>query len=205
MIPRTEIIALGENEDLQSLKNAFIENGLSRVLIFRNDIDNIIGYTHSFELFKNPKTIKNILLPISVFPEAMSARGALSEMIKNKKSIAVVLDEFGGTAGMVTTEDIIEEIVGEIEDEHDVDFSINKQIGESEYLLSGRLEIDMVNDEYGLELPESDEYETVSGLITHVHENIPNKGEKIKMDDFEFHIVDVSDNKIETVRLKLLS
>lgn len=205
MVPRTEIIALSENSSIEELKETFVRNGLSRVLIFREDIDNIIGYTHSFELFKEPKTIKNILLPITLLPEAMSANEALSQMIKKKKNIAVVLDEFGGTAGMVTTEDIIEEIVGDIEDEHDVDDTINKRINSTEYLLSARLEIDDLNAEHELSLPESEEYETLGGLITHYAENIPKRGEVITMGDFEFHILQVSDNRIETVRLKVLS
>ncbi|MCB0480960.1 MAG: HlyC/CorC family transporter [Flavobacteriales bacterium] len=205
MIPRTEIIALSENAEVETLKKAFIENGLSRVLIYRDDIDNIIGYTHSFELFKNPVSIKSILLPITILPEAMQAHKALSHLIKNKKNIAVVVDEFGGTAGVVTTEDIIEEIVGDIEDEHDVDLLTNEKTSENEYLLSARLDIDFINEEHQLELPESEEFETLGGFITHFHESIPEKGEVISIEDFEFHIVEVSDNKIETVRLKVLS
>ena len=205
MIPRTEIIALSENAEVETLKKAFIENGLSRVLIYRDDIDNIIGYTHSFELFKNPVSIKSILLPITILPEAMQAHKALRPLIKNKKNIAVVVDEFGGTAGVVTTEDIIEEIVGDIEDEHDVDLLTNEKTSENEYLLSARLDIDFINEEHQLELPESEEFETLGGFITHFHESIPEKGEVISIEDFEFHIVEVSDNKIETVRLKVLS
>ena len=205
MIPRTEVIALSEDADIDTLKNAFIENGLSRVLIFRHDIDNIIGYTHSFELFKNPTSIKSILLPITILPEAMPAHEALTQMIKNKKNIAVVVDEFGGTAGVVTTEDIIEEIVGDIEDEHDVDHLINTKKGDREYLFSARLDIDTINEEHQLNLPESEEFETLGGLITHFHESIPDKGEIITTEDFEFHIVDVSENKIETVLVKVLS
>ncbi|MGB0403195.1 MAG: hemolysin family protein [Salibacteraceae bacterium] len=201
MIPRTEIKALSETESVETIRSLFIETGLSKILIYRNDIDNIIGYVHSFELLKNPSSIKEFLLPVSLIPEAMLANNALKVLNKNKRSIAVVLDEFGGTAGIVTTEDLIEEIVGEIEDEHDKDILLEKNIGENTYKFSARLEVDYLNSTYKLDLPEHLEYETLGGLITHTCESIPDKGEHINIGDCNIIIEEVTDNKIESVIL----
>lgn len=201
MVPRTEIEALEEGEDIETLKNRFYETGYSKILIFRETIDNIIGYTHSFELFKNPKKIKEILLPIPVIPESMPASEILEFFTKEKKSVAVVVDEFGGTSGMVTIEDVIEELFGDIEDEHDNEDLIERKISDVEFLFSARLEIDYLNEQYKIGLPESDEYETLAGYIIHIHESIPQKGEKIETKDFVFNIRIVSKNKIELVHV----
>ena len=202
MIPRTEIVALEIEDSLTTLKDKFIETGLSKILIYRATIDNIIGYVHSKELFKNPEAIKSILLPVAVVPEAMSAQDLLDESIKNNRSIAVVVDEFGGTSGILTIEDIIEEIFGEIEDEHDKEELLEEKINENEFHVSARLEIDYLNDKYQLDLPESEEYETIAGLIIHLHESIPEKGEIIKHNQFVFTIQEVDENKIESLKIK---
>ena len=201
MVPRTEIEALEEGEDIETLKNRFYETGYSKILIYRESIDNIIGYTHSFELFKKPRKIKEILLPIPVIPESMPASEILEFFTKEKKSVAVVVDEFGGTSGMVTIEDVIEELFGDIEDEHDNEDLIERKISDVEFLFSARLEIDYLNEQYKIGLPESEEYETLAGYIIHIHESIPQKGEKIETKDFVFNIRIVSKNKIELVHV----
>lgn len=199
MVPRTEVIALEENEAIETAKNKFIETGLSKILIFRNEIDNIIGYIHSFELLKQPSTIKEILLPVSLIPEAMVANEALKELNKNKRSMAVVLDEFGGTAGIVTIEDLVEEIVGEIEDEHDKELLVEQDLGDGRYRFSARNEVDSINQKFNLDLPESSEYETLGGLIIHHHERIPESGESLQVGKYHFTIEQVSENKIERI------
>jgi CBS domain containing-hemolysin-like protein len=199
LVPRTEIIAISEEEPIQKIKDIFIATGLSTILIYREDLDNIIGYVHSFELLKMPKTIKEILLPISLIPEAMAAKEALKVLNKNKRSIAVVLDEFGGTAGIVTIEDLIEEIVGEIEDEHDKENDLEESLGDDRYRFSARLEVDYLNREYHLNLPENPEYETLGGLITFIQESIPEQGEVLEIEGLIIRIEQVSDNKIESV------
>lgn len=205
MIPRTEVIALEENESIEVLKKTLTETGLSKILIYREDIDNIIGYVHSFELLKKPKTIKNILLPVSLIPEAMSANEAMSILIKNKRSIAVVLDEFGGTAGILSTEDIIEELVGEIEDEHDKEeYTENVINDEQHYQFSARLEIDYLNENYNLTLPSSEEYETLGGLIINASGSIPEKGEVINIAPYKFEILIVEENKIDLIDLRIV-
>jgi len=204
MIPRTEVIALEENESIEVLKKTLTETGLSKILIYREDIDNIIGYVHSFELLKKPKTIKNILLPVSLIPEAMSANEAMSILIKNKRSIAVVLDEFGGTAGILSTEDIIEELVGEIEDEHDKEEYTENVINDEHYQFSARLEIDYLNENYNLTLPSSEEYETLGGLIINASGSIPEKGEVINIASYKFEILIVEENKIDLIDLRIV-
>lgn len=203
MVPRTDIVAMDIETSLDELQQRFIETGLSKILMYRKSIDNIIGYTHSKELFKQPKTIKSILLPISIIPEAMPANQILQEFITQRKSVAVVVDEFGGTSGIVTTEDIIEEIFGDIEDEHDKEEFVEIQRNETEYQFSARLEIDYLNEKYKLNLPESDDYETLAGLVISIHEDIPEKGTQIEHDIFSIIIDEVSDNKIELLSLKL--
>lgn len=203
MVPRPEIVAVEENDPLDILRNMFIETGFSKILIYRETIDNIIGYTHSSDMFRQPKDIKSITRSVFFAPEAMLAHDVLSMFFKNHKSIAIVVDEFGGTAGIVTMEDIIEEIFGEIDDEYDEDEFIEKKVAENEYILSGRLEIDYLNEKYKLDLPQSDDYETIAGLIISYHESIPDLKEEIIIDKFSFTILQASENRIDQVRLKI--
>lgn len=203
MVPRTEIVAFELKASLEELKQKFIATGLSKILIYRDSIDHIIGYTHSYEMFKKPTSIKSILLPVSIVPETMTADEILEGFIKENRSITVVVDEFGGTSGIITIEDVVEEIFGEIEDEHDSEILTEKQISESEYEFSARLEIDYLNEKYKFNLPESDDYETLAGFIIHLHESIPNAGEVIASDNFVFKIKEVSKNRIELVNLQI--
>ena len=202
MIPRPEIVAMEINSSIEDLRQKFIESGFSKILIYEETIDNLVGYITSKELFKNPKDIKSRLITISYFPETMPANKLLKKFIQEHKSLAVVVDEFGGIAGMLTIEDIIEEIFGEIEDEHDTIDFIEKQINDSEYLFSGRLEIDYLNEKYKLQLPESDEYDTLAGLIFFHNESIPVTNDQIIIDNFEIKILKVSKTRIELVQLK---
>lgn len=203
MVPRTEIIALDVNEGIEQLKAMFIESHLSKILIYKGSVDNIIGYTHAFELFKKPDRILTILRPVSFIPESMTADEILNSLIRERRSIAVVLDEFGGTSGLVTIEDIVEELFGEIDDEHDVEELMDRKISDNEYLISARQEIDLINDKYNLKLPESEFYSTLGGLILHHLESIPVKGEEIIINDFHFRVEEVSHSKIEMLRLKV--
>ena len=204
MVPRTEITALDINDSIENLKQKFIETGFSKILIYKDSIDNIIGYVHSSELFKNPESIKSMLLELSIVPETMPANKLLTSFIDENKSIAIIVDEFGGTSGMVTIEDIIEEIFGEIEDEHDTSDLEEKQISENEFIFSGRMEIDFINEKYKLKIPESDEYETIAGFILHHHESIPNQNEYIIVNSFNFKILKLSKTRIELVLLKVI-
>ncbi len=203
MIPRTEIVAMEVEEDIEKLRDQFVEKGLSKILIFRDNIDNIIGYTHSFELFKQPESIKSILLPVSIIAMSMPANEILEIFIEQRRSIAVVVDEFGGTAGIITIEDIIEEIFGEIEDEHDKEELVETKINDKEFLFAARLEVDYLNQEFNLNLPESDNYETLAGLIIDTFESIPKMNEKIELDGFTFTVQKVYENKIDLVHLKI--
>lgn len=204
MVPRNEIIAFELEEDLIDLREKFIQTGLSKILIYRETVDNIIGYIHSYELFKNPETIKSILLPVSIIPETINANKILEELIKKNRSIALVVDEYGGTAGMVTMEDVIEEIFGEIQDEHDLSDVSNRKINETEFELNGRAEIDFLNEEFRLNLPPSEEYETLGGFIISKIQNIPKQGDVIRIGNFVITIKEVSNTKIEMVRVLLL-
>jgi len=204
MIPRTEIVAVNVEDSVEELKKTFIETRLSKILVFRDSVDNIIGYTHSYEIFKKPSTILSILLPVIIVPESMSANEVLTLFIQQHKSVALVVDEFGGTSGMLTMEDIIEEIFGEIEDEHDKEEMIEKKISESEYVLSGRHEIDYLNEKYKLSLPQSDEYTTLAGLILHIRQSIPKDNEIVAMSPYVFKIISTSDTTIEQVQMKIL-
>lgn len=205
MIPRTDIIAMSVDEEVAVLRQKFIETGLSKILIYRDSIDNIIGYAHSYELFRKPESITNILRPISIVPEAISAHELLNQLVDQRRNLAVVVDEFGGTSGLVTTEDVIEEIFGDIEDEHDLDILMEEKISENEFLFAARLEVDMVNERYGLNIPESEEYGTVGGFIITNTESIPDQGTEVIIDDFRFTIEEVSENRIERVRLHVLN
>lgn len=203
IVPRTEIVAVDKNESLDNLKQIFIESGYSKVLIYDDNIDNIIGYIHSFDFFQKPKSLKSHIREISIVPESMPANKLMETFIKQKKNIAVVVDEFGGTAGIVTLEDIMEEIFGEIEDEHDHSEYISKQLSDNEYLLSARLEIDTVNEEFDLNIPVSDEYETIAGFILDYSGSFPKVNDEIKINRFCFRIINALPTKIILVKLHI--
>ena len=202
MIPRTDIVAVEVSDPIEELKNVFQESGHSKIVIYRESIDEVIGYCHQLELFKKPKTIEDILTPIIIAPESALANELLIQFIQERKSLALVVDEFGGTSGIVSMEDIIEEIFGEIEDEYDNEALTEQLIGELEFLLSARLEIDYLNEKYGWKLPDGD-FETLSGFILSQTENLPNIGEIITYGRFTFTIVSKQAHRIETVRLKI--
>ncbi|MFM2283778.1 MAG: hypothetical protein RL222_1282, partial [Bacteroidota bacterium] len=200
MVPRREITAIDISEPVEELKKIIIETYHSRILIFDDNIDKIVGYIHHFDLHKKPADIASILMPIKVVPEAMHIQKLLNEFIKENKSIAWVVNEYGGTAGVITLEDILEEIFGEIDDEYDKDELVGNQLSKNEFILSGRLEIDRINEDYNLDLPEGD-YDTLSGFIIDYHETIPEKNEVIEIGKYTFKIMDVSETKIETVKM----
>jgi putative hemolysin len=206
MIPRLEIIGIEVEESLEELTEKFISTGVSKIVVYRENIDNIIGFAHSYELFKKPQSIKAILLPMLYFPESMPAKEVMDNFLKERKSIGIVLDEFGGTAGLVTMEDVIEEIFGEINDEHDNDEFHEKKLNEEEFIFSGRLEIDYINEKYNLDLPVSDSYETIAGLILEKTQNIPRKSDVVVVrNKFEFTVLTVNQRRIELIKLKLLT
>lgn len=201
-IPRNEIEAVELNSPVENLREKFIQTGYSKILIFKDTIDNIIGYAQSVDMFRLPKNLSSIVKNLMIVPETMPASKLLNLFLKEHKSIALVVDEYGGTYGMVTIEDIIEEIIGDIEDEYDSYDLKEEEISESEFLLSGRLEIDYLNEKYGLGIPESDDYATIAGYILHNNEEIPREKDKIQIGEFEFEIVQVQGPKIELVKLK---
>jgi CBS domain containing-hemolysin-like protein len=203
MIPRTEIVAVEVEDDINTLNKLFIDSGLSKIIVYRDSVDNVIGYVHSFELFKNPSTIKQILLPISFVPAAIPGKELLELFAKQSGNIAVVVDEYGGTAGVITIEDVIEEIFGEIEDEHDTEDWIEEHVSEKEWRFSARADIDYLNDTYKLKLPESDEYDTLGGLIIHALETIPDAGAEVELANVSLLIEEVSDRRIEIVRITI--
>ncbi|MCC5938417.1 MAG: HlyC/CorC family transporter [Lunatimonas sp.] len=202
MVPRTDLVSIEESEDISELKKAFIESGHSKIIVYRDTIDDVIGYCHHLELFKKPKTIGEILTSIIIVPESALANELLVQFIKERKSLALVVDEFGGTSGIVSMEDIIEEIFGEIEDEYDSDDLIEQQLSDTEFLLSGRHEIDYLNEKYAWNLPSGD-FETLAGFILSVTENIPQKGESAIFGPFTFTVVSKQDHRIDTVKLKI--
>ncbi|WP_026956103.1 hemolysin family protein [Algoriphagus vanfongensis] len=204
MVPRTDIVAVEVEDSIEELKEVFAESGHSKIIVYRETIDDVIGYCHQLELFKKPKSIEDILTPIIIAPESALANELLIEFIQERKSLALVVDEFGGTSGIVSMEDIIEEIFGEIEDEYDNDDLIEQKIGDFEYLLSARHEIDYLNDKYDWELPEG-EFETISGLILSHTENLPKKGESVMIGPYTFTIMTKQDHRIDSVRLKISS
>jgi magnesium and cobalt exporter, CNNM family len=201
MVPRTEITAVELNETPKNLTKLFTETGYSKILVFKESIDEIIGYVHSYELFKKPKTIKSILLPVEFVPETMLIQDILNVLTKKRKSMAVVLDEYGGTSGILTVEDIIEELFGEIEDEHDSTDLYEEQISENEYKFSARMEVDYINENYKLELPEGEEYETLGGLIVNQTGEIPEQDSEVTVNNFTFKILEVSNTKIDLVSM----
>ena len=203
MIPRTEITAIEFLSSMEDVRDIFIKTKLSKLLVFKKDIDKIIGYIHSYDLFKNPKNIKSILLPLPFVPESMKAMELLNQFIESNKGIAVVLDEFGGTAGMITIEDVTEEIVGEIVDEHDIDEIADQQLDSATFILLGRSYVEEINKKYKLDLPESEEYETISGLLLDYIEEIPQKDDLIKIAGYNFTIINVNKTTIQEVRLVL--
>ncbi len=202
MIPRTEIIAVDVYTKPKELAKLFSETGLSKILIYKENIDDILGYVHSFELFKKPKNLKKVLIPVVFVPETMLAKDVLNILTKKRKSIAVVIDEYGGTSGILTVEDIIEEIFGEIEDEHDTPQLTEKEIKKGHYIFSARLEVDYLNETYNLQLPEDEAYETLGGLIVSATQNIPEQQEEITINNYTFKIIEVSNTKIELVEVK---
>ena len=204
MVPRTEIVSVEMHETVTNLKNIFIDTGLSKILVYKTSLDDIVGYVNAFELFKKPKTIKSILLPLELVPESMMINDILNTLMKKRKSVAVGVDEYGGTSGMITVEDIVEELFGEIEDEHDTVILTEKQIDDSVYLFSARLDVDYINETYKLNLTESENYETLGGLIVNHTEQIPAQDEIVIIDEFQFTILEVSNTKIDLVELKFL-
>ena len=203
MVPRTEIISVHVEDEIALLHEKFVETGKSKIIVYRENVDNIIGYVHSFEMFKSPESIKQILLPIPFVPEATPGRELLQMFSEHAGTIAVVVDEYGGTAGIVTIEDVIEEIFGEIEDEHDVEELHEEKIANQEFRFSARIDVDYLNDEYNIGLETGEEYETLGGFIIHHLETIPEAGTNFEIEDITFNIEAVSDNRIEMVRLKI--
>jgi putative hemolysin len=205
MTPRTEIAAVDITDSVNELKELFISTGYSKIVIYQEGIDDILGYVHSFELFKKPKSIKSVMIPIEFVPETIFIKDLLDMLTKKRKSMAVILDEYGGTSGIVTVEDIIEELFGEIEDEHDEDETlIDEKIDEGIYLFSARLDVEFLNEKYHLNIPETDSYSTLGGFIVHNTNEIPQKEEKIRIENFEITIHSASNKKIELVRLSIL-
>lgn len=205
MVPRTEVIAVDITTTTKDLRALFVETGLSKILVFKENIDDILGYVHSFELFKKPEILKKILMPVVFVPETMLAKDVLNILSKKRKSIAVVIDEYGGTSGIITVEDIIEELFGEIEDEHDSVEMTEEILAEDLYRFSARLEVDYINETYKLDLPENENYETLGGLIVNFTEEIPEQKETVNIDGFSFDILEVSNTKIELVEVRKIS
>ena len=203
LVPRKEIVGIESRSTMEEVKKKFIDTHLSKLVVFENNIDTIKGYIHQLDLFKKPASIQSVLLPIPAVPESMSATDLITKLSKERKSIAWVVDEFGGTAGIITMEDVLEELFGEIQDEYDTQEFVEKQLSENEYIFSGRLEIDYLEEKYGFDFGD-DESETLSGFIINYHETIPQQKERIIIDDYEFDIMNVSDTRIEMVKMKKL-
>jgi len=201
MIPRTEIVALNINSSIEELRNKFIETKLSKILIYKHNIDSVVGYVHSSDLFRNPRNIRSLLLPIPFVPETMLAMKLLSDFIDEDKGVALVVDEFGGTSGMLTIEDVTEEIVGEIDDEYDTNLKLVEKINDNEYSILARLDVIAINKDFNLSLPESDEYETIAGLVLHYLENIPSENDVIDLEDYVITIKEVDDRSVIKVHL----
>ncbi|WP_438425789.1 hemolysin family protein [Aquimarina macrocephali] len=204
MVPRTEIVGVEKLQSIEEISTLFIDTGLSKIIVYNNTVDDIIGYVHSFELFKKPKSLRSILLPVVFVPETMFVKDVLNLLTKKHKSIAVVIDEYGGTSGIITVEDIVEELFGEIEDEHDSVELIEEQLSENDYRFSARIEVDHINESYKLNLPEDENYETLGGMIVNHTEEIPQQGEEVKIDGFKIKIIETSNTKIEIVELHVI-
>lgn len=205
MIPRTEILAVDISESITNVKNLFVETGFSKIIVYKNSLDEIVGYVNAFDMFSNPKSVRSVLHTVEFIPESMMINEVLNVLTKKKKSIAVVLDEYGGTSGIMTVEDIVEELFGEIEDEHDTIDLTDHKINDREFEFSARLEIDYLNETYEIELPKDEGYETLGGLIVEYSESIPKEKEVIEVENFQFTILKASSSKIEEVYLKVLS
>ena len=204
MIPRTEVVAVDINESITNLKNLFIKTGYSKILVYKNSLDDVLGYVHAFELFKKPKNIKSMILPVEFVPESMMINNVLNILTKKKRSLSVVLDEFGGTSGVITVEDIVEELFGEIIDEHDTVELLENKINDREFEFSARLEVDYLNEIYNLGIKENEAYETLGGYIVNYNEDIPKEGEIIEIDNLYFKMLKVDSSKIMEVYLKVL-
>lgn len=204
VVPRTELTAVSIDEEVEVLRQKFIETGHSKILVYEESIDKIIGYAHSITLFEKPETVRSMVRKIPIVPETMPANKLLALFTQNRKSVALVVDEFGGTAGIVTIEDILEEIIGDIKDEHDKESLIDKQISEFEYQFSGRIEIDDLNEKYGFSLPVSDDYETLAGLILAINGSIPKINDKIEIEGYLFKVLKTSTTKIDLIHLTLV-
>lgn len=204
IVPRTEVVAVALDTSLEELKGRFVESGISKIIVYDGNIDNVVGYIHSSEMFRSPKDWRDHVKEVPIVPETMAAHKLMKLFMQQKKTIAMVVDEFGGTSGIVSLEDLVEEIFGDIEDEHDNTSYICKQIGEHEYVLSARLEIEKVNETFNLELPESDDYLTVGGLILNQYQSFPKLHELVSVGKYQFKIIKVTATKIELVRLKVM-
>lgn len=203
IVPRTEVVSVDVTANIDELRNKFVESGLSKIIVYDGNIDNVIGYIHSSEMFRTPEDWTKNVTEVPIIPETMTGLKLMKLFMQQKKSIAIVVDEFGGTAGIVTLEDLVEEIFGDIEDEHDNSSYINKKLNDDEYILSGRLEIEKINEMYGFDLPESDDYVTIGGLILQHKQSFPKLHEVIKIGNYQFKIIKMTDTKIELVRLKV--
>ncbi|WP_297509624.1 hemolysin family protein [Flavobacterium sp.] len=205
MTPRTELVAIEVYDSVTNLRELFVQTGYSKIIVFQNTLDDILGYVHSFELFKKPRTLKSVMIPVEFVPETIFIKDVLNLLTKKRKSVAVVLDEYGGTSGIITVEDIIEELFGEIEDEHDNDGAeIEVQLAEGQYRFSARLEVAYINETYKLNLPENDSYSTLGGLIVDHSEEIPQKGDSLQIAGYQFQIEAASNRKIEVVLMAVL-
>ena len=204
MTPRTEIVAVDLFDSVAELKDLFIETGYSKVVVFNNSLDDIVGYVHSFDMFKKPKNIKSILIPVEFVPETIYIKDAMNLLTKKRKSVAVVLDEYGGTSGIITIEDIVEELFGEIEDEHDSDEELTEnELEEGVYIFSTRLDVEYLNQTYKLDIPESDSYGTLGGFIVDATKEIPQKGDAITIGIYHFIIEEATNKKIELVKMTI--
>ncbi|WP_339752819.1 hemolysin family protein [uncultured Winogradskyella sp.] len=205
MVPRTEITAVDISESIENLSQLFIETGRTKIIVYKNSVDDILGYVHAFELFKKPKSIESIIISVGFVPETILVKDVLNILTKKRRSMAVVIDEYGGTSGIMTVEDIIEELFGEIEDEHDTIKMIEEEISPNTYKFSARLEVDYINETYKLNLPKSENYETLGGLIVNATEEIPHENDDVQIENFRFTIEEVSSTKIDVVLLKILT